>query len=89
MKRAPCTRSCSGFVVQPGEVVALRYRGLKNSESNPGHTYHDIRLVRVDDEDEPTFPASITKRCNAARMSPHCRRRRRPRRAGLTDDIPF
>ena len=40
--------------VQPGEVVAVHYRGLKPSERNPGQSYQDFRLVRVEeDEGEP------------------------------------
>ena len=40
--------------IQPSDVVAIRYRGLKESDANPGHHYHDFRLVRVEeDEGEP------------------------------------
>jgi len=40
--------------IQPGEVIAIRYRGLKPSEANPGQSYQDFRLVRVEeDEGEP------------------------------------
>jgi len=37
--------------IQPGEVIAVRYKGMKDSSANPGQSYHDFRLVRVDDED--------------------------------------
>jgi hypothetical protein len=36
--------------IQPGEVIAIKYRGLKPSESNPGQSYNDFRLARVDDD---------------------------------------
>lgn len=41
--------------IQPGEVVAIRYRGKKESEQNPGWSYHDYRMVRVGD-DGPAQP---------------------------------
>lgn len=42
--------------IQPGEVIGVRYRGKKESESNPGQSYHDFRLVRVDEDDQPAQP---------------------------------
>jgi hypothetical protein len=42
--------------IQPGEVVAIRYRGQKDSEANPGQSYHDFKLRRVDDDEEPSAP---------------------------------
>jgi hypothetical protein len=42
--------------IQPGEVVAIAYRGKKVSEAT-GFSYHDIRLVRVD-QDEEGLPAA-------------------------------
>jgi len=38
--------------LQPGDVVAIRYRGKKQSQSNPNQSYHDFRLVRVEDDDD-------------------------------------
>lgn len=40
------------FRVQPGEIVAIRYRGKKDSQRTPGQSYHDFRLVVLDREDE-------------------------------------
>jgi hypothetical protein len=42
--------------VQPGEVIAIRYRGLKESSANPGQSYHDFKLVRVEDDEGPAAP---------------------------------
>jgi hypothetical protein len=42
--------------VQPGEVVAIQFRGKRESEANPGQSYHDFRLVRVDDDDQAAAP---------------------------------
>jgi hypothetical protein len=43
--------------IQPGEVIAIRYRGKKESLQNPGQSYQDYRLVRVDDDqDGPAAP---------------------------------
>lgn len=42
--------------IQPGEVIAIRYRGLKDSSANPGQSYHDFKMVRVDDDDGGPAP---------------------------------
>jgi hypothetical protein len=42
--------------IQPGEMVAIKYRGLKESEQNPGQSYHDFRLARVEDDETPAAP---------------------------------
>lgn len=38
--------------LQPGEMVAIRYRGKKESQRNPGQSYQDFRLVVLDRENE-------------------------------------
>lgn len=42
--------------IQPGEVIAVKYRGLKDSEANPGQTYHDFKLARIGDDEGPGAP---------------------------------
>jgi hypothetical protein len=42
--------------LQPGDVIAIRYRGMKQSQSNPNQSYHDFRLVRVEDDEGPARP---------------------------------
>jgi integrase len=42
--------------IQPGEVVGVRYRGLKESTMNPGQSYHDFRLARVEEDEGPAQP---------------------------------
>jgi hypothetical protein len=42
--------------VQPGEVVAVRYGGLRDSTANPGQSYHHFKLARVEDDDQPAAP---------------------------------
>jgi hypothetical protein len=42
--------------VQPGELVGVRYRGMKESSMNPGQSYHDFRLARVEEEEGPAPP---------------------------------
>lgn len=40
------------FQVQPGEIVAIRYRGKRDSQRTPGQSYHDFRLVVLNREDD-------------------------------------
>jgi hypothetical protein len=73
--------------VQPGEVIAIRYRGLKESQATPGQKYHDFRLVRVnEDQDGPAPPVDydqLTKgRETPALPAPE-------NQAQPDDDIPF
>ena len=42
--------------LQPGDVVAIRYRGKRQSQQNPSQSYHDFRLVRVEDDEGPAQP---------------------------------
>ena len=42
--------------LQPGEIVAAKYRGMKASEANVGQNYHDFRLARVGDDDDGPAP---------------------------------
>jgi hypothetical protein len=72
--------------IQPGDVIAIRYRGLKNSEANPGQQYQDFRLVRVEeDEGEPQrvdYDALQRSQDEPAALPP-------PEEAPPDDDIPF
>lgn len=42
--------------IQPGEVIAVKYKGLKDSEQNPGQRYHDFKLARIDEDETPSAP---------------------------------
>jgi hypothetical protein len=42
--------------IQPGEVIAAKYRGKKDSLANPGQSYHDFRLARLEDDSQPAAP---------------------------------
>ena len=44
--------------IQPGEVIGVRYRGLKESTANPGQSYHDFRLARVEEDEGPAQPVN-------------------------------
>jgi hypothetical protein len=73
--------------IQPGEVIAVRYRGKKESLQNPGQSYQDFRLVRVeDDQDGPAAPIdydALTKGQETPALPA-------PENAPQTDDdIPF
>jgi hypothetical protein len=39
--------------IQPGELIGLKYKGKKPSQRNPGQDYHDFKLARVTEHDEP------------------------------------
>ncbi len=72
--------------IQPGEVVAIRYRGLKESSANPGQSYHDFRLVRVEDDEGPAQPVDYDalQRGRDTPALPEGDQAPRP-----DDDIPF
>jgi hypothetical protein len=72
--------------IQPGEVIAIRYRGLKDSSANPGQSYHDFRLVRVEDDQGPAQPIDYDalQRGQATPALPEGDQAPRP-----DDDIPF
>ncbi len=72
--------------VQPGEVVAIRYRGKKESQANPGQSYHDFRLVRVEDDEGPAAPVDYDalQRGRETPALPEGEQAPKP-----DDDIPF
>jgi hypothetical protein len=74
--------------IQPGEVVAIRYRGLKESSANPGQQYQDYRLVRVeDDEGEPQrvdYAALVESESGQPALPPP-----KQQEDEADDDIPF
>jgi hypothetical protein len=72
--------------VQPGEVIAVRYRGKKESAQNPGQSYHDFRLVRVEDEEGPAAPVDYDQlqRTTEPAALPEGDQAPKP-----DDDIPF
>jgi YD repeat-containing protein len=72
--------------IQPGEVIAVRYRGLKDSEAHPGQRYQDYRLVRVEEDDgEPQqvdYDALERSKEGPAALPP-------AKEEAPDDDIPF
>lgn len=71
--------------LQPGEVVAAQYRGKRESQRNPGQSYQDFRLVRVDDGESPAAPVdydALQRGQEAAALPP-------PADPPEPDDIPF
>jgi hypothetical protein len=70
--------------IQPGEVVAIAYRGLKPSQRNPGQSYQDFKLVRVEDDDGEPAPVDYDalQRQEHPALPP-------PEQAPPDDDIPF
>jgi hypothetical protein len=70
--------------VQPGEVIAIRYRGKKESETNPGWSYHDYRMVRVG-EDGPNSPVDYEQLARSSE-APALPAGGEPQ---ADDDIPF
>jgi hypothetical protein len=70
--------------IQPGEVIAVRYRGKVESKANPGQHYQDFRLVRVED-DGPAAPIDYDalERSRATPALPA------PEQPPVDDDIPF
>jgi hypothetical protein len=73
--------------IQPGEVIAVRYRGLKESEATPGQKYHDFRLVRVDDDQDGPAPPVDYDQLTAGQETPALPAPTNP--GAPDDDIPF
>ena len=75
--------------VQPGEVVAIRWRGKKPSQQNPNQSYHDFRLVRVDEDHEgPARPVDY-EALERNRETPALPAPEQAPQPSTDDDIPF